>query len=138
MRYWMVVVSKDHIKRGVEDGFIQVSHGKEGPLKRMAVDDWIVCYSPKQSYTGKDVLQAFTAIGQVANDRIYSYKMNDDFIPFRRDISYHKCKEVSVTPLINKLDFIRNKKSWGYQFRFGVFEIGEGDFNLIKAETTGS
>jgi len=34
MRYWIVVVSKDHIARGVAGGFMQANHGKEGPLKR--------------------------------------------------------------------------------------------------------
>lgn len=137
MRYWIVVVSKDHIKRGVEGGFIQANHGKSGPLKRMAVADWVVCYSPKHSYSGKEALQAFTAIGEVAGEEIYQYKMTDDFIPYRRNIAYHKCKETPIAPLINKLDFITNKKSWGYQFRFGFFEIGEADFNLIKSEMAG-
>lgn len=39
MHYWIVIVSKDHIKRGVEGGFMQANHGKQGPLKRMAVGD---------------------------------------------------------------------------------------------------
>jgi hypothetical protein len=29
------------------------------------------------------------------------------------------------------LDFIKNKKAWGYPFRFGFFEISENDFNRI-------
>ena len=134
MKYWIVVVSKDHIIRGVDAGFMQANHGKAGPLKRMVVDDWVICYSPKQSYSGNAVLQAFTAIGQAADDEVYQYKMSDDFIPYRRNINYNACKEVPIAPLIEKLDFIKNKQSWGYQFRFGFFEIPEQDFNIIKSE----
>ena len=32
------------------------------------------------------------------------------------------------------LDFIENKKAWGYKFRFGFFEIGEEDFEQIRFE----
>jgi hypothetical protein len=134
MRYWIVVVSKDHIARGVAGGFMQANHGKSGPLKRMAVDDWVICYSPKKSYEGNEICQAFTAIGQVADDRVYQHKISDNFIPYRRNINYYKSNETPIAPLIGQLDFIKNKKSWGYQFRFGFFEIPEHDFELIRRE----
>src|ERR1700722_10442481 len=50
MRYWIVVASKDHIARGVAGGFVQANHGKAGPLKRMHVNDGVICYSSKQTY----------------------------------------------------------------------------------------
>jgi predicted RNA-binding protein len=131
MKYWIVVVSKDHIARGVAGGFMQANHGKEGPLKRMVVGDWVIFYSPKQTFAGKEPLQAFTAIGEVADDQIYQHKMTDDFIPYRRNIKYHNCSETPIAPLINDLSFITNKNSWGYQFRFGFFQIPEEDFKLI-------
>jgi predicted RNA-binding protein len=132
MQYWIVVVSKDHISRGVAGGFIQANHGKQGPLKRISAGDWVICYSPKQTYSGNEVLRAFTAIGEAADDKIYQYKMTDDFIPYRRNIKYYDCKETSIAPLIDQLGFIKNKSSWGYQFRLGFFEIPEVDFQLIK------
>jgi hypothetical protein len=75
MRYWIVVVSKDHIARGVAGGFMQANHGKQAPLKRMSKGDWVIFYSPKQSYSGDEPLQAFTAIGRVADDEVYQHKM---------------------------------------------------------------
>jgi predicted RNA-binding protein len=133
MKYWIVVVSKDHIARGVEGGFMQANHGKEAPLKRMDVGDGVIFYSPKKTYGGNEVLQAFTAIGEVADDKIYQHKMADDFIPYRRNINYFKCQETPIAPLINELDFIENKTSWGYKFRFGFFEIPERDYKLIRS-----
>lgn len=131
-KYWITVVSKDHILRGVAGGFMQANHGKPGSLKKLHVNDWVIFYSPKTTYTGNEKLQAFTAIGQVTGDIVYQYQMSDDFIPYRRDLHFFPCKEISFIPLIPQLDFIRNKKAWGYHFRFGFFEIGEHDFNLIK------
>ncbi len=132
MRFWIVVVSKDHIAHGVAGGFMQANHGKQGPLRRMSAGDGVICYSPKQTYQVNKPLQAFTAIGRVADDRVYQHKMNDDFIPYRRNIEWLKCRETPIAPLILTLDFIKNKASWGYQFRFGFFEITERDFKLIE------
>ncbi|MDB5157802.1 MAG: hypothetical protein JWR50_2509 [Mucilaginibacter sp.] len=133
-RYWITVVSKDHLANGIAGGFMQANHGKAGPLKRMKAGDWVIFYSPKQTFKGNEVCQSFTAIGQVADDQVYQHKMSDDFIPFRRNVKFYKSTETPIAPLINELDFIPNKTSWGYPFRFGFFEIGEHDFELIKAE----
>jgi hypothetical protein len=132
-RYWITVVSKDHLANGISGYFMQANHGKAGPLKRMNEGDWVIFYSPKQSYNGNELLQAFTAIGQAADSEVYQYKMSDDFIPYRRNIQFYECAETPIGPLIHDLDFIPNKTSWGYPFRFGFFEIMEHDFELIKS-----
>jgi len=134
MKYWIAVISKEHAMRGVNGSFTQVNHGKEAPLRRMKQDDWLVIYSSKQSMESGEKYQAFTAIGCVADDEVYSFKMTEDFVPFRRKIIYLKSTETSILPLIEDLDFIPNKKSWGFPFRFGFFEITEKDFNLIKSK----
>jgi hypothetical protein len=132
MKYWITVVSKDHIARGVAGGFMQANHGKQGPLTRMATGDWVIIYSPRQSMDGNERLQAFTAIGRVAGDEIYQYKMSEDFKPFRRNVTYYQCKETPIVPLVEDLSFMPNKTSWGYPFRFGFFELPGHDFELIK------
>ena len=133
-KYWITVVSKDHILRGVKEGFMQSNHGKPGSLKKLHENDWVIFYSPKVTYAGDEKLQAFTAIGQVADEKLYQHAMGFDFIPYRRNVKYFACKDVPIVPLIGSLDFIRDKKAWGYRFRFGFFEIGEHDFNLIKGK----
>lgn len=132
-RYWIVVVSKDHTMRGVSGGFMQACHGKQAPLKRMSENDWVIFYSPKISMNGDEKCQAFTAIGQTSGTDVYQYQMTKDFIPFRRNVKFYDCKQISILPLIEKLDFIRDKQRWGFQFRFGFFEIKEHDFNLIAS-----
>ena len=130
-KYWVIVASKDHAAIGRESGIAQACHGKVAPLKRMKANDWVIIYSSKDSFPAGDTYQKFTAIGRVKDDAVYQFNMADDFKPYRRNITYYDCKEVSILPLINSLDFIENKKHWGYPFRFGFFEIKEHDFNLI-------
>jgi len=132
MKYWIAVVSKDHLQNGVKGGFMQVNHGKASALKRIHKDDWIVFYSPKKTFLGKEKLQAFTAIGQAIDDEIYQIEMSKDFIPFRKNINFKNAKKVSIISLINNLTFIKNKKSWGFIFKFGFFEIQEADFTIIS------
>ncbi|WP_212002841.1 EVE domain-containing protein [Chitinophaga sp. HK235] len=133
-KYWMASISKEHTLRGVSDNFIQVCHGKQAPLKRMKKGDGIIIYSAKQTMTGAEKCQAFTAVGEVADEEVYQFKMTEDVEPYRRNIQFRDCSEAQIIPLIDQLEFIQNKKSWGYPFRFGFFEIGENDFNLIVSK----
>jgi predicted RNA-binding protein len=133
-RYWIAAVSKEHTMRGVAGGFTQVCHGKEAPLKRMKQNDWIIFYSSKIKMEETEKCQTFTAIGQASDEEIYQFQMSPSFNPFRRNIKFYNCRETSILPLINELEFIPNKSKWGFPFRYGFFEINEKDFNLIVSK----
>jgi len=75
--------------------------------------------------------QEFTALGEVVDNDIYTFQVSEDFCPSRRKIEFLQTHDVSILPLISNLDFIQNKQSWGYPFRFGFFEIMKHDFDLI-------
>jgi predicted RNA-binding protein len=132
VKYWINTISRDHVQRGVAGAFTQANHGKASGLKRLSKDDWIIFYSPKKSYQDGEPLQAFTAIGQVADDELYQFEMSPDFIPWRRNVDFKPCQETPIRPFIDDLSFITDKTHWGYRFRFGLFEIPEADFELIK------
>ena len=131
MKYWIIVASKDHVMRGVTLGFAQAGHGKRSGLARMHKGDMIVYYSPKVQYESNEILHAFTAIGEIAHEEVFQVEESPDFKPFRRTVRYTKTGEVSIGPLIQDLTLIRNKKSWGYVFRFGLLEIPKEDFDRI-------
>ncbi|MBA5791711.1 EVE domain-containing protein [Flavobacterium sp. xlx-214] len=133
-KYWVIVASKDHVKTGIAEGIAQACHGKASPLKRMQRGDGVIYYSGKQSFGKAEKCQEFTAIGTVKDDEVYPFQMTEDFCPFRRNIDFLKSCDVSIIPLINELDFIQNKESWGYPFRFGFFEINKHDFDLISSQ----
>ena len=58
VRYWIGVVSRDHVMTGVAGGFAQVGHGKSAPLRRMSAGDWLIYYSPKITYGLYEVTKA--------------------------------------------------------------------------------
>jgi len=130
-RYWVIVASKNHVMNGVRWGIAQANHGKAAPLKRMSVGDGVLYYSPKVEFEGNEKLQAFTAIGEVTGEAVYQFDMGGGFIPYRRDVKYTECIDAPILPLIPVLTFIQDKKSWGFMFRFGFFEIPKVDFDLI-------
>jgi len=131
MQYWIIVASKDHVQRGLDGGFIQANHGKATSLKRMHVGDWVIFYSPRVEYNKPEKLQAFTAIGKIADENIYQQDMGDGFVPFRRQVNFLPAQDVSILPLISDLTFIKDKTHWAAPFRFGTLKIPEQDFRLI-------
>lgn len=133
-KYWVIVASKDHVKKGIAEGIAQACHGKSSPLHKMKKGDFVVYYSGKQYFGKPEKCQEFTAIGKVKDEEIYSFQMTKDFCPFRRNITFFESKDISILPLINHLECIKNKKYWGYPFRFGFFEIIKSDFELISTQ----
>lgn len=131
--HWIAVASADHVRRGRAEGFMQVCHGKCAPLRRIAAGDGVAYYSPTIKFGGKDRLRAFTAIGTVREREPYAYDMGGGFRPYRRDVAWADAQEASIKPLLDALAFTAAKRNWGYQFRFGLFAIGEPDFQLIAA-----
>ncbi|MDR3422356.1 MAG: EVE domain-containing protein [Xanthobacteraceae bacterium] len=129
--YWIAVASAEHVRRGRGEDFMQVSHGKAAPLKRIKPGDRVVYYSPTVTLGGRDKLQAFTAIGTVKDGDPYMFDMGEGFKPYRRDVAWAKGKEAAIHPLLDKLEFTAGKPKWGYQLRFGLFPISAGDFRLI-------
>ena len=82
-------------------------------------------------------MQAFTAIGQIADDEPYQAEMSPDFHPLRRNVDFLDCAETPIRPLIEQLDFIEDKSRWGYKFRFGAFKIEDRDLEVIRSAMTG-
>jgi predicted RNA-binding protein len=133
MKHWVNTISRDHVRRGVAGGFTQAGHGKASGLRRLSPGDWLVFYSPKTSLEGGEALQAFTAIGRVADDdELYQVEMSPGFVPWRRNVEFLACVEAPIRPLIDELSFIKDKRRWGYVFRFGLFEIPADDFTRIR------
>lgn len=135
-KYWIAVASAEHARRG-RDGFMQVNHGKKAPLQRIRAGDGVTYYSPTTTFRGKDRLQAFTLIGRVRDEELYQGIMGGDFTPWRRNVDYAPSHDAPIAPLLDKLDFTRDNRNWGYQMRFGLFEISEADFRTI-AEAMGA
>jgi hypothetical protein len=133
MHYWINTVSLAHVQIGVAGGFTQADHGRDTRLKRLEKGDMVVFYSPRTEFRSGDPLQAFTAIGRVVDDEPYREATRPDARPWRRRVEFFESRQAAIRPLIGELDFIRDKKRWGYPFRRGLFEIERPDFERIAA-----
>lgn len=129
--FWVAVASAKHVRIGRKNGFMQVNHGKAAPLRRIKPGDGIAYYSPSTVLGEKDGLQSFTAIGTVRQGEVYEGVMGGGFTPARRDVDWCDGEEAPIKPLLGRLDFTARMPNWGYQLRFGLFEISERDFRLI-------
>jgi len=132
MRYWVNTISREHVLKGVEGGFTQADHGGDRRLKRLGRGDRIVFYSPRTEFDGGTPLQSFTAIGEVTDDAPFQVQLTSEFAPWRRRVVFATSVEAPIRPLIEHLDFITNKTSWGFMFRRGLFEIPAADFAKIE------
>ena len=131
MKYWLGVVSRAHVKRGVELGIGQIGHGKRDGLARMQPGDWLIYYSPHEHLGAREPLQAFTAIGNVADQEPWQAD-EGDFKPWRRHIAYiADAVDAPIRPLVTLLD-LTSRANWGYQLRRGLLELSERDFALIR------
>ena len=127
------MVSRSHVQRGVEGGFIQLNHGKKAPVQRLKAGDRLALYSPRTDYPNGQPLQAFTALGVVATGQVYQVEMSAEFKPYRVDVGFLPCQEAPIKPLVERLSFIKSKTHWGAAFRFGFLKVPEEDFALIES-----
>ncbi len=132
-RCWVAVASADHVARGYADGFMQVCHGKGGPLRRLKPSDLVVYYSPTYHFQEKDLCQCFTALGRVSSATPYQVVMSEQFMPYRHDVEWLSQQHCSIRPLLAELSFTKDNPRWGYNFRFGLFEITLDDLRCIAS-----
>src|SRR5215468_2663414 len=133
-QFWIGVVSRAHVLLGVAGGFAQLHHGKRAPLKQLHAGDGLIFYSPRLSYPDGEPCQRFTALGVVTTGEMYQWEMDEGFRPYRIDIAYLPCHDVSIQPLIAQLSFIKDKTRWGAAFRFGSLRVPAQDFAVIAQQ----
>ena len=136
-KFWIGVACKEHVENGIKLGICQFCHGKSSPDKRLSQGDFVIFYSSKQRMEEPALYQKFTAIGIVKDDVTYQVEMEHNFKPFRRNIDYLQARHIDIKPLIPILPFIKNKKAWGYVFRYGFLEIDQESFEIIANEMLG-
>jgi hypothetical protein len=122
-RHWVIVVSREHARRGVTGGFVMANHGKRAPLARMSRGDGILIYSPTTSYPSGEPLRAVTVIGEVSGDE----PEPSDVIAggFCRPA---KLREIQPLPLEQVRAHLPNSR-----LRFGFFELSAADAEAILA-----
>lgn len=129
-RFWIGVVSREHVLIGATGGFAMMNHGKLAPLRRLTPGDGLIYYSPKTAWPDGAPLKAFTAIGTVRDAAPYQAEMRPGMLGYRRDIDWLPATETPISALIDRLEFARG--NWGMLARRGLFEISDADFQTIR------
>jgi EVE domain len=130
-QYWLGVVARAHVERAVDGGFAQVCHGRAAPLRRMRAGDWLVYYSATAELGGGERVQAFTALGQLVDDRLYEAELGE-WRPHRRDVRYQAVAPVPIASLAAQLHLTAGPH-WGVALRRGLLPLDAHDFALIAA-----
>lgn len=133
MRYWLGVVQREHVLRGVSLGIAQTNHGAAS-ITRLAPGDGLVYYSPKTSYPDGDPLREFTAIGRIADGDAWQADEGERH-PWRRRVEYDEsARATPIAPLLEVLELTRGNSNWGFIMRRGQVEVKRHDFDLIAGE----
>src|SRR5260221_8265678 len=119
---WIAVASAEHVRRGRTDGFMQVCHGKAGPLARVVPGALVAYYSPTVAFRGAEKCQAFTAFGVVRPGAAYQVYLGGGFRPFRRDVTWLAARDAPIRPLLADLEFAAGS-NWGHRLRRGVLAV---------------
>jgi len=138
-RYWMGVVHRDHVLRGVDQGIVQTNHGAKFSVAKMRAGDGFVFYSPKDVYPDGRSLREFTAIGVIAPGEVWQADVPGadglEFRPWRRKADWDEsATPAPITPLLDVLELTRGIRNWGLQLQKGHLELSEHDFRIIAGQ----
>ena len=138
-KYWLAVVSRDHVRRGVALGIVQANHGKRAAVERMRPGDGLVFYSPRTGMREGEPVKSFTAIGTV--DDGPAWQAEDPggcFLPWRRAVTYRPdAHDVAIDTVRGDLD-LTSVPNWGIVLRRGVVELSAHDFAVISQAMLGA
>jgi hypothetical protein len=130
MSGWLGVVSAEHVRRGVERGFVQIAHGKRGPLARLHAGDTFVYYSPVERMGDTVPLRAFTALATIPDEEIWQEE-EVGFRPFRRRADYAQVRPVTLEEVRTDLR-LTTAPNWGYQLRRGLVPLEPDDVATLR------
>ncbi|MFF0456801.1 EVE domain-containing protein [Nocardia africana] len=138
-KYWLAVVSRDHVRRGVALGIAHANHGKRAAVERMRPGDGLVYYSPRTGMREGDPVKSFTAIGTIDDRPVWQA---DDqggcFRPWRRAVNYRPdARDITIDTVRGDLD-LTSVPNWGIVLRRGVVELSAHDFEVISRAMLGA
>ncbi|WP_156851634.1 EVE domain-containing protein [Bartonella refiksaydamii] len=122
MKHWIAVISRAHARFAAEFGFLQVCHGKAGPLRKTSKGDEAFIYCPRCEIGTGQVIQTIEFQCIFKDDHIYQVKQAPNFVPFRKDVIFNKQAQSVILKEIQGLEFLTNPH-WGMLAQRDFFEI---------------
>lgn len=132
MKHWIAVISLNHAKIAAQSGFLQVCHGRPGPLKNTSAGDEVFIYCPRQEMGKGIVLKSIEFRCVFKDDNVYQVEQAPGFTPFRKDVDFDDNFQGIAIHDVLGLELTANPK-WGVLARRGFFEISTHDAALLRA-----
>lgn len=136
MKHWIAVISQNHARIAACCGFLQVCHGKPGPLRKTKAGDEVFIYCPSTEIKSGEALRTVEYQCIIDNDKVYQVEQFPGFSPFRKNVSFNKIFQPVVLKDILGLEFTANSH-WGMLARRGFFEISQQDARKIRLKMRG-
>ncbi|MEQ1977499.1 EVE domain-containing protein [Xenorhabdus sp. SGI240] len=131
MKHWIAVISRAHARLAADSGFLQVCHGKAGPLRKTRAGDEVFIYCPRSEMKSGEILKTVEYQCVFTHDDIYQVEQFPGFKPFRKDVIFDPSFQSVVLKDIDGLEFTANPQ-WGMLARRGFFEISTNDAARIR------
>jgi len=131
MKHWIAVISLEHAEIASRMGFLQVCHGKMGPLKRTSAGDEFFIYCPRTKMGAGSVIKRVAFRGHFNDNRIYQVEQFPGFHPHRKDVTFDAdFQPVDILSVANPE--LTSTPHWGIFARRGFFEISNHDATLLR------
>ena len=145
INYWIFVTNNRPFI--AEDAYrLRMAHGLWGIGNRTAnrtsleAGDKVVFYltSPAMAFAGTATISS-TYLSDEERDKLIS---EDVFLSTKFGARFHEIDQWKeprrIKPLLQHLDFIRNKQKWGTHLQGGIIRISEADYDQIIGKETDS
>ena len=131
MTHWIAVISRAHSRIAAASGFLQVNHGKAGPLRKTKASDEVFIYCPREEMQGGAVLKRVEFRCTIDDDWVYQVEQAPGFVPYRKDVTYDMTFRGVAIHDVPGLELTANPR-WGMLARRGFFEISAHDADLLR------
>lgn len=88
MKHWIAVISRAHARIAADSEFLQVCHGKAGPLRQTSAGDEVFIYCPRSEINAGEILKTVEFQCIFNNDDVYQVEQFPGFRPFRKDVTF--------------------------------------------------
>src|SRR3989338_4849747 len=131
--YFLLTASKDHLMKGIEHGFVQQKRPHR--IEKIKQGDCVVFYASKENFGDKKGYQKILGWACALDDdyeemdpktMAASLREEDQFgcssgtTFYRKKMEMHPASSpIDLRPLLPRLHFVKNKKSWSFYFMSG-------------------
>ena len=134
VNHWIVSVTLDNLRIALRERVIGFVESKRSRVKAFQLGDLIIFYVPRESLAYYKRIGKFIGLAEIKGESYESHTpiWKNGLFPQRIAIEPLSERSCEIAPLIERLGFIKNKRSWGITFLGGILRIPQTDFETIR------